>query len=202
MTFAYIFANWAKTKSAVRADKYFDDILLPQLVLRQTFYVTLPKAARASMIQEHDPAQSGGPYLLIACLCENVVQRADGVLTLVNIVDRVNITSQGFGASESMPPTNFSIYLTVVLKAGRARGRYDLKVVPELPDGTTKAPAIMSLNFEGEDDRGIQVIHQIVITLTHEGLYWFSVYFADRLLTRLPLRVVYSRIIGGLPRPV
>ena len=143
-----------------------------------------------------------GPYLLVACFCDNVVQRADGVLTLVNIVDRVNITMQGPTAPEVMPPTNWQSNLVVVLKAGRARGRYEMRIVAERPDGTTRAPAIMSVNLEGEDDRGVQIVTKMVATLDQEGLYWFRVYLADELLTKLPLRVVYARVTGGAASPL
>lgn len=150
------------------------------------------------MTQQQTVPEPTGPYLQVACLCENVVQRADGVLTLVNIVDRLTLTTQGTGAPETMPPTNYLFNLVLVFKSGRARGRYDLQIVPQFPDGSSKQPTIMSLNFEGEDDRGIQLVHQAMIQLTQEGLHWFNIYLAGSLVTRLPLRVVYARILGGL----
>lgn len=149
------------------------------------------------MTQPYDPAQSGGPFLQVACLCENVVQRADGVLTLVNIVDRLNIVIQGLDAPATMPPQNYQIYLVIILKAGRARGRYDLTFEIELPDVTRKKPAVLSLNFEGEEDRGIQIVQRLSLTITQEGLHWIHISLADRLLTKVPLRVVYSRISTG-----
>ena len=153
------------------------------------------------MTQQYDPSQSGGPFLQVACICETTVQRADGVLTLVNIIDRVNITAQGPSAPEQMPATNYQLTLALILKAGRARGRYELRITPERPDGSTAQPFVLSLNFEGEDDRGVQLVQRMGIRLSDEGLYWFNVYLADRLLTRLPLRVVYSRITVGIGPP-
>ena len=149
------------------------------------------------MSEPYDAAETGGPYLQVACFCENVVQRTDGVLTLVNIVDRISITRQGPEAPESMPPTPYQLHMVLVLKAGRARGRHEVRFVLETPDGTTKSPSMMSLNFEGPDDGGTAVVQQMVLTLSQEGLNWFNVYLADQLLTKLPLRVVYSRISGG-----
>lgn len=143
-----------------------------------------------------------GPFLQVACFCENVVQRADGVLTLVNIVDRVNITSQGTEAPDQMPVWNWQSHLVVILKAGQARGRRELRIVSERPDGSTSEPSINSVNFEGGDDRGVQVVAQMVIPLTLEGLYWFHVYLDRELLTRLPLRVTYQRITGGAMGPI
>lgn len=150
------------------------------------------------MTQQHDPAQSGGPYLQVACLCENVVQRADGVLTLVNILDRINITTQGTDAPEALPPTPWGVNLVIILKSGRARGRHELRVAVDAPDLSQRPPAIMALNFEGDDDRGVQVVQQIRMLLNTEGLYWFNILLADRLLTKVPLRVTYTRITGGV----
>ncbi len=148
------------------------------------------------MTQALDAQVSGGPYLQVACLCETVVQRRDNVLTLVNIIDRISVTLQGQGAPETMPTMPFRANLVMILKAGRARGRHELRIVLELPDGGSKEPVISSLNFEGEDDRGVQLVSPLIMTLTHEGLHWFAVYLDGRLLTRLPLRVVYARITG------
>jgi len=100
-----------------------------------------------------------------------------------------------------MPPATWRANLVLILKAGRARGRYELEVIPEQPDGSSMPPMRMSVNFEGEDDRGIQIVSQVNITLNQEGLYWFNVMLAEAPLTRLPLRVVYTRISGGqVPR--
>ena len=150
------------------------------------------------MIQQHDPAESGGPYLLVACLCENVVQRADGVLTLVNILDRVNITTQAPGAPETLPPTPWGVNLVVILKSGRARGRHEMRVAIDAPDLQSMLPSVMTLNFEGDDDRGIQVVQQVRMMLNTEGLYWFNILLEDRLLTKIPLRVTYTRIRSGM----
>ncbi len=141
--------------------------------------------------------ESQGPYLQVACFCENVVQRADGVLTLVNIVDRVSITSQGPSVPENMPKVPWVAYLVLILKAGKARGRKEVTIIPELADGTTKPPATVSVNFEGGDDRGIQVVTRTNIELEYEGLYWFHIRLDGELITKLPLRVMYSRITGG-----
>ena len=146
---------------------------------------------------EERSEEPSGPFLLVACLCENVVQRADLVLTLVNIIDRLNITSQGTGATAEMPPTTWQGYLVIIMKAGKSRARLELKTVLQLPDGSTKAPVIMSVNFEGEDDRGIQIIQRVAISLTAEGLYWFKLYLGGAQLTRLPLRVTYSHVTGS-----
>ena len=53
--------------------------------------------------------------------------------------------------------------------------------------------------MEGEE-RGFNNIVNMVFTFTMEGLYWFNVYLDDALLTRIPLRIKYNRIVTSEPR--
>lgn len=50
--------------------------------------------------------------------------------------------------------------------------------------------------FEGED-KGVNLVLNIATTFEHQGLYWFNVYLDDKLLTKMPLRVIYSRVTHG-----
>jgi len=44
-----------------------------------------------------------GSYLITAVFCEQVLQEASGVLSLIRIVDRMTITSSGPNAPAEMP---------------------------------------------------------------------------------------------------
>ena len=46
----------------------------------------------------------GGPYLITAAFCEQVIEDKSGVLSLIRIVDRMYITAQGPNAPDEMPP--------------------------------------------------------------------------------------------------
>ena len=85
-----------------------------------------------------------------------------------------------------------------MLKSGRARGRHELKMVPELPSGEIKPPFSRSIQLEGEE-RGTNNIINMEFTFTMEGLYWFNIYLDDLLLTRIPLRIKYNRIVTQEP---
>ena len=97
-----------------------------------------------------------------------------------------------------MPPTQYLLYLVLILKAGRARGRSEVRITADVPDGSSKVASAVSVNFEGEDDRGVQLVNQMHMLLSHEGLYWFRVEVGGQEITRLPLRVVYHRAVGGV----
>lgn len=135
-----------------------------------------------------------GPYLQMAGLCEQVIEDKAGSLSLIRIIDTITHTEAGPNPPADMPPVTYPIKMVVMLKAGRARGRHELKVIPEMPSGETKRPHIRSIQMEG-DERGFNNIVNMLFTFTMEGLYWFDVYFDDSLLTRIPLRIKYNRVV-------
>lgn len=135
-----------------------------------------------------------GPYIQMAGLCEQVIEDKTGALSLIRIVDTITHTEARPDAPAEMPPVTYPMKMVIMLKSGRARGRHELKIVPELPSGELKDPLIRSIQMEGEE-RGVNNIINMVFTFTMEGLYWFNLYLDDSLLTRIPLRVKYNRIV-------
>jgi hypothetical protein len=146
-------------------------------------------------------ALEDGPYLQAACFCEMVIQDKDGTLSLIKIVDRVNYTAMGVAPPDEMQPFTYYLKLVLMLKSGRATGSYEVKIVPELPSGIMLKdfPYALSVHFEGED-RGHNLLSDLRYTFEQPGLYWFHVFLDDELWTKLPLRVIYSRITTGPPR--
>ena len=140
-----------------------------------------------------------GPYLTTATFCEQVLQEATGVLSLIRIVDRMNITASGPTAPEEMPPAQLNWTLVITLKSGDARGSHPVKIVPQLPSGETKSPMIMSVHLEG-DNKGQNIVSKVNMTLEMPGIYWFLIYVDDHLITKVPLEVIYSRIVTPPPQ--
>ncbi len=141
-----------------------------------------------------------GPYIQMAGLCENVIEDKTGALSLIRIIDTVTHTEAHPDAPTEMPPVTYPMKMVIMLKAGRARGRHELKIIPELPSGENKSPIVVSVQMEGEE-RGYNNIINMVFTFTMEGLYWFNVYFDDSPLTKIPLRIKYNRVVTqGPPR--
>ena len=139
-----------------------------------------------------------GPYLTIAAFCEQVIEDKSGVLSLIRVVDRMNITAQGPTAPAEMPPTPLNWFLVITMKSGEARGSYPIKIEPELPSGLTLSPITLSAHFEGTN-RGTNIITRLNMRLEMPGIYWFRIYFEDQLLTKIPVEVIYSRIITPQP---
>jgi len=135
-----------------------------------------------------------GPYIQMAGLCEQVIEDKTGALSLIRVIDTITHTEARPDAPVEMPPVTYPMKMVIMLKSGRARGRHELKVVPELPSGEVKPAFTRSVQMEGEE-RGFNNIVNMVFTFTMEGLYWFNVYLDDSLLTRIPLRIKYNRIV-------
>lgn len=136
-----------------------------------------------------------GPFVQVACFCEKVIQDTTGVFSLIRIIDTIEHSTSGPNPPEKMPPFNFRMYMVLMLKSGDALGRWNLKIEPHLPTGETKQPFTFTTHFEGEE-KGHNIILDFTFTAEYEGIYWFKVYLDDNdLLTALPLRVKYNRLV-------
>lgn len=136
----------------------------------------------------------GGPYVAVAVFCEKVLHERDGVVSLVRLVDNVTRTIQGSEPPDEMPPTTISMSLVLRFKAGSARGRQTIRVVPEKPSGERGDPlAEFPLHFDASS-RGVQTIINLELQLDQEGVWWFDVILVDPglCLTRVPLTLVYA----------
>jgi hypothetical protein len=140
-----------------------------------------------------------GPYVQMAGLCDQVIEDKTGALSLIRIVDTITHTEARPDAPIEMPSVTYPLKMVIMLKSGRARGRHELKIVPEMPSGEVKPPLTQSIQMEGEE-RGVNRIINMLFTLTMEGLYWFNVYLDDSLLTRIPLRIKYNRVVTQQPK--
>lgn len=135
---------------------------------------------------------SGGPYLSIACFCDKVLREADGVLSLIRIVDRWQVA----GSTPTMTPTTIQGTLVVILKSGIMRASAHLTVTPISPTSERNDPIVTPLIFEGDDERGSGLVIQIAFPVKESGLYWFEVALTaqggqPQVLTFIPMRVVY-----------
>lgn len=135
----------------------------------------------------------GGPYVAAAFLCEKVLNELDNVPSYVRVLDRVTVTPP-VGSTQpagSMPSFPFQCTLVVSFKSGRAKGRHDVAIQVEGPSGLREDEVVYPMLFEGED-RGVALNLQVNLILTHEGIHWFDVTIDQRLVTRVPLRVIYQ----------
>ena len=146
---------------------------------------------------------TGGPYLTGAFFCEKVLREQDGVLSAIRMVDRWNIN----GSTETLMPVVIQASLLITFKSGIYRGNAQLTVVPISPQSNTRMqPVVVPVLFEGEDDRGINVLLPLAFPVQEDGTYWFEVSLAgqalpSRVVTAIPMRIAYLQIVPTLPGP-
>lgn len=136
-----------------------------------------------------------GPYVQLATLCEKVLQEADGVLSIIRVIDRIIVTAQGSEVPTELPQSNLELTLVVTLKSDDARGRHPVSLRIQQPSSVYLPERTFDVMFEGEE-RGVNLILRLQLEAV-EGLYWFEVAVNQQLLTRVPLRVMYQRVPTG-----
>lgn len=139
-------------------------------------------------------AYQDGPYIQIACFCDQVIEDKSGALSLIRVIDTITHSVGGPNIPEEMQPFNHSLTLVLALKSGAAHGRNTITIKPELPTGEAKESLKFTVHFEGEE-RGTNIIVRINFLFEYEGLYWFEVWLSDKKLTAIPIRVRYNRVM-------
>src|SRR6266581_8659798 len=150
-----------------------------------------------------------GPYVS-ALICERVIEEKDGVKSAIRIIDRVTKTMIGPDAPPDLQPFEHPLFLFIRLKPGLVRGVYGIKVTLIKPSGES-APIMQGpIHFEGDEDRGIDIVGQLHLRIESTGIYSFEIKLDDKgkeeLLTRVPLRVIYlyqktPQFGGGIGNP-
>ncbi|MFW6116447.1 MAG: DUF6941 family protein [bacterium] len=134
-----------------------------------------------------------GPYLVAALICERVLEEKDGTKSAIRIVDRLTRTTTGPNPPKEMMAFEYEFSMLVRFKAGDARGPMTLQIEPVKPSSETLRSMIGTVHFEGEEDRGVDVVVNFKVKVEQAGVYWFNVYLDNIRMTRVPLRVVYTR---------
>ena len=149
--------------------------------------------------EERDIAFSQGPFLSAAFLCEKVLREVDGVTSAIRIIDRITHSTIGPELKREMEPFDHNLYLYLALKSGSARGGMELVIRLEDQSGASKTLFTQTINFEGDDERGTNIIAEFRLRITLQGLHWFDIVLDGVRITRIPLRVVYTPQIRQIP---
>lgn len=140
---------------------------------------------------------TGGPYLASAFFCERVLREQDGVLSIIRIVDRWNVTGPTPNIEQ---PLIVQTTLVVLIKSGIFRGPAQLRITPISPSNARMESIVLTTFFEADDDRGTGIVLPIGFPVKEDGVYWFEVALAGQnlqtpqVLTYMPMRVVYLQV--------
>ena len=144
------------------------------------------------MTQQSHPF-ADGPFLTAALMCERLLTEEGGVHSLIRVVDRVTQTASGPEPPEEMTAFNHQMTLFVAFKSGSARGPMELTIRVQKPSGVSSPAIRRTLNFEGDDDRGINAITVLNMKIDIAGTWWIHVMLDGVEVSRVPLRVIYER---------
>jgi hypothetical protein len=133
-------------------------------------------------------------HLHVATFCEKVLREADGVVSLIRMVDRFNV----LGDTEEMTPISLSFTVYISFKSGILRGKQKVELRPKSPQGEELPSMVFPVLFEGDDDRGPGIAMPVNWTVEKEGLYWWDLYLNDEPVTRMPLRVTYQQVRSSI----
>jgi len=153
--------------------------------------------------QEEQPIQGvGGPFVTVATFCERVLEEADGVSSLVRMVDRYLIERMPDVVMAPGTKAAFDTVLFVNIKSGDFRGPAEVTVKLRAPSGRESLKMVSApLTFEG-GEQGNTVVIRLTIVPEETGIYWADVEVDGRLLTRAPLRVEWRSKPASEPEPL
>ncbi len=143
------------------------------------------------------PDASSGPWVSFAVLCEKTIEDKVGRLSLINIVDQVNFTPQpGQGSADQPLAIPITLVAAIGFKGGILKGPADIKLQIVKPNGEQGPSITASVLFQG-DERGTNIITDMNMVLSEEGLYWVEVHVQTQFMTRIPLRLAIQRVVFG-----
>ena len=140
----------------------------------------------------NDPAS--GPFVGLAVLCQHVERKPDGSMDVLGIVEGVLLDPPGASAADPLelrPVAVLPLRLVVSLRAGDCLGWHEVGVAGRYPAGNVGPSTGVRVEFSA--DRPTATINVPVELEVHEpGSYRFDISLGGRLLTTVPLRVVFS----------
>ncbi len=134
-------------------------------------------------------------YLHVATFCEKVLREADGVSSLIRLIDRFNVQ----GTTQEMQPVALSFMVYISFRSGFLRGKQKISLRPKSPKGDDLPSMEIPVLFEGDEERGPTLIFPINWVAQEEGLFWWDLHLNDELVTRMPLRVDYQQVRLAIP---
>jgi len=140
-----------------------------------------------------------GPYVTAALLCENVIEDRDGALSVIRVIDVVNVNippglTRHHLASAQM---SFTVTMLISLIPGHMRGKKHLSIILTRPS-QEQSPSEYALPvvFEG-GDRRVNLVLPINVQVKEEGLHWFDIQLDGQFITRIPLTIRFVPVQGG-----
>lgn len=136
---------------------------------------------------------ANGPYVAVAALCEHVLDEKVGRLSCIRFFEKYNIIVPP-ESPEQNPKTPLYMAALLAFKSGDFTGTKVVKVTLRYPsDAPSKEILAPYAAVFAGGETGVNMIINITLHVDTEGLYMFDVLLNEECVTRIPLRVVFSR---------
>jgi len=130
-----------------------------------------------------------GPFLAAAFFCDKVLDEKDDVLSAIRIVNKITLTASSPEITLEINPAKINLMGLVSIRAGGVKGNHKIKVMSDSEILSEPSQIAVDISFDGNDDATNNVIITLGIEVKREGMIWFGVFFDDKLLTKMPLRI-------------
>lgn len=138
---------------------------------------------------------SEGPFLAAAVLSETLLLEADGLNSIIRILDKAVFSLPAdLPEGEVLP---FQTHLFISFRAGNYEGEANIGVRPISAGGAAGRTSVTPVLFQGQSvgpHSGTNLRVTLNLGLRHPGLYWFDILLNDDLVTRVPLQVVFESL--------
>ena len=134
-----------------------------------------------------------GPLVGMAVLCQAVQRREDGTMDVLGIAEGVVLEPPPPSDDDPLglrPVAVLPLRLLVSLRAGATRGPCRIDIVGRYPAGNAGPSTAVEVEFTA-DRPGATVNVPVELRVHEPGVYQFDVLAAGRLVTTVPLTVIY-----------
>jgi hypothetical protein len=166
------------------------------------------------------------PLICAALFCGQILVDKDNVVSAIRIVDIMTV--QKIEAGQSFPVTASGAFggpvgmfqqtqtiagvpqptpylaaqtnLLIMIKAGNAKGDRLFRIDAICPSGKKEKGQEVTINLIG-NEFGVNISGPYLVRADEEGLYWYEVLINDRVLTKMPLRIVHAMPIPQMEQP-
>lgn len=128
------------------------------------------------------------PLLNAALFCDKVLQEQDGTVSLIRVVDRVQMVIPPQGLPSGFKPL-IMIVVFIAVKSGPVIGERTVTIRIVRPSGNSDQVGDARLKLVG-GDQGQNVVFNLQIGVDEEGLHWFPVIIDEVEITRIPLMIL------------
>lgn len=117
------------------------------------------------------------------------MNEADGVQSLIRVVDKVGIPPTSVTGNETGKLVGIPLSMFVSFRAGSFKGRSLVLLVQRGPSGKSESIGVTQLDFNGEESHNFNVISPVIVKWDGAGQYWYEIFLDNKFCTKMPLTI-------------